>query len=96
MSKNLYKFAESVSREVCARPVGKLLYDYVADLLEDPAAEEFEDHLLNCRHCRREYLKLLSLRGTKGETKDPQDAEDEHTPDAPNVFSFAAFKRGGT
>ena len=63
MNREQHKLREA-QRYVCTRPgVSGQLYDYVADLLEDPAAEEFEYHLLDCPRCRREYLKLMSLRG---------------------------------
>ena len=48
---------------VCRPGMSRRLYAYVAELLKDPAAEKFEDHMLGCPHCRREYLKLLGLRG---------------------------------
>jgi anti-sigma factor RsiW len=55
---------ETQSREVCTRPaLGELLPDYIVDLLEDPAAEEVEDHLLECRHCKERYLTILRIRG---------------------------------
>jgi anti-sigma factor RsiW len=55
---------ETQSREVCTRPaLGARLPDYIVDLLEDLAAEEVEDHLLECRHCKERYLTILRVRG---------------------------------
>jgi hypothetical protein len=94
MSTNLYKFTKAQAREVCACPaVGERLYDYIVDLLEDPVAEEVEDHLLNCRCCRQEYLKLLSLRGAKGEPETKHDDGDAGAPNDKNVFSLAGFRK---
>lgn len=99
MSENLCEFVdarsrEARSREACVRPaVGGLLFDYIAELLEDPAASEFEDHLLDCRCCRHEYLKLLSLRGAKGAAKATLDGEDARASDDANVGSIAVFRK---
>lgn len=52
----------------CVHPeVGSLLPDYIIDLLSDDAAEEVEEHLLACGHCREDYLNILSLRAAAGE-----------------------------
>jgi hypothetical protein len=67
-----------------------LLYDYVTDLLEDPEATVFEEHLLDCLSCREAYLELLSLRGGSDA---PLAADDggEHEAVAADVHSFAGF-----
>jgi anti-sigma factor RsiW len=52
------------SVEVCTCPtVGALLPDYIVELLEDPAAEKVERHLVDCHHCKARYLTILRLRG---------------------------------
>jgi anti-sigma factor RsiW len=52
------------SAEVCTCPaVGVLLPDYIVELLEDPAAEKVERHLVDCRHCKDRYLTILRVRG---------------------------------
>jgi anti-sigma factor RsiW len=54
---------ETQSREVCTCPsLGARLPDYIVELLEDLAAEEVEDHLLECRHCKERYLTILRIR----------------------------------
>lgn len=94
MNKNLYKFVVAQSREVCAHPaIGKLLYDYIADLLDDPLAGEVEDHLLDCHCCRHEYLKVLSLRGAPDVNKTIHDKAASATGNM-KIFSAAAFKKG--
>lgn len=92
MNSELYEIGEEQSLDVCARAaVAGLLYDYIADLLDDPAAGEFEEHLLDCRSCRLEYLRLLSLRGAKLGAEPARD-EDE-APGGAKVFTLAAFRK---
>lgn len=48
----------------CTNPVIQIqVFPYITDQLEDSAAEEVEDHLLECRHCREFFLIMLSIRG---------------------------------
>ena len=94
MNRDPYKIGEAQPREACARPAAaELLYDYTADLLEDPAAEEFEDHLLDCGCCRRQYLRLLGLRGAKAAAEPARD-EKRRAPRRAKVITLAAFRRG--
>lgn len=74
---------ETASREVCTRPtLGELLPDYILDLLADPAAEELEDHLLECRHCKDKYLTILRVRGAAMRARGQEAAEqDENVED---------------
>lgn len=47
----------------CDRPdISGRLYAYVDDPINEPAAAEFEDHLLECRDCREFFLMTLKLR----------------------------------
>jgi anti-sigma factor RsiW len=58
------------SVEVCTCPaVGALLPDYIVELLEDPAAEKVERHLVDCRHCKERYLTILRARARARNTK---------------------------
>lgn len=94
MNSELYEIGGAQPLDVCARvAVAGLLYDYVADLLDDPAAGEFEEHLLDCCCCRREYLRLLSLRGAKAAAEPARD-EDRRAPGGARVFSLAGFRKG--
>lgn len=48
----------------CINPdMRELLPEYMVELLTDAAAEEVEEHLLFCRYCREDYLKILGMRG---------------------------------
>lgn len=52
------------SVEVCTCPaLGVLIPDYIVEILEDPAAEKVERHLVDCRHCKERYLAILRVRG---------------------------------
>ncbi|HKU76871.1 MAG TPA: zf-HC2 domain-containing protein [Pyrinomonadaceae bacterium] len=47
----------------CDRPdVSGRLYAYLDDPINEPAADEIEDHLLDCRDCRESFLTALNLR----------------------------------
>lgn len=47
----------------CVCPeVGDMLPEYIVELLSDEAAKEFEEHLLACGHCRKDYLNILDMR----------------------------------
>ena len=47
----------------CGRPdISGRLYTYLEDPINDPAAEEIEDHLLACRDCREFFLTTTNLR----------------------------------
>lgn len=48
----------------CTNPaIQEQVFAYITDKIEDSAAEEVEDHLLECRHCREFFLIMLSIRG---------------------------------
>lgn len=64
------KLAQAHVSGTCSNPVvGERVSAYVTDPLGDPSAEEVEDHLLDCRHCRDFFLVLLSLRDEARRTK---------------------------
>ena len=47
----------------CDRPdISGRVYAYLDDPINEPAAEDIEDHLLGCRDCRELVLMALNLR----------------------------------
>lgn len=54
-----------VQKECTCPALSELLPDYIVELLEDTAAVEVEDHLLDCLPCREKYLKMLCLNGVR-------------------------------
>ena len=47
----------------CERPdISGRLYAYLDDPINEPAAEEIEDHFLECRDCRELFLTTTNLR----------------------------------
>lgn len=50
----------------CSRPaLREQLAVYILNPLTDPAAEEIEEHLLDCRSCRELFLTMLKLRDSE-------------------------------
>lgn len=63
MNTNLDRIIEAQAGDSCnSSDVGELLPEYILDLLEDSEAEEVEDHLLDCLHCREKYLNIFGIR----------------------------------
>lgn len=88
MNKRSFYSIEKESREgdaspdsvgnVCNSPaLGELLPDYIAELLADSIEEEVEDHLLDCLHCRENYLKVLSISNALRSAKAARDNKDD-------------------
>ena len=51
--------AMQLARECVSPVLGKLLPDYVAELLQDLEVERFELHLLDCGYCRNFLLMFF-------------------------------------
>ena len=70
MSTNLHPSIEAQSEEACIDPaVGSLLPDYIVDLLEEEAAEQVDQHLIDCQTCKEKYLAILRICHTAHEAK---------------------------
>lgn len=85
----------------CTSPdLGELLPDYVASLLEDSINEEFEEHLLDCLHCREKHLQVIgigdALRKMKaaGAYTDEIAPQDKQSKGMANVLEMDRFKKG--
>ncbi len=77
----------------CDRPdISGRLYAYLDDPINEPVAEEIEDHLLACRDCREFLLLTLSLRR---EARQMVVAEGKAVPGStePKVVRIAAFRK---
>lgn len=62
MTTKLSLISRTEIREICSTPeIGQLLGNYFVELLDESAAEEVEDHLLECGYCRNRYLRMLGL-----------------------------------
>lgn len=62
MNTSKHQFAEAQVNGVCENPdVRERLPVYITNPLEDPSANEVEDHLLDCRHCRELFVMMLRL-----------------------------------
>jgi putative zinc finger protein len=51
----------AVSRGCLSPLIGQRLSHYIMDLLADAEAEAFEEHLLLCRACREDYLRMCEV-----------------------------------
>lgn len=65
MTTNSYQLRGEDCGDECAFPALKgLIPEYVAGMLGTSAAAALEDHLLDCRPCRENYLAYLKLLGS--------------------------------
>jgi putative zinc finger protein len=73
----------------CDRPelFGRL-YSYLDDPINEPAAEEIEDHLLDCRDCREFFLTTLNLRRA---ARNFGVADGDEIPDSADVVTISEF-----
>jgi anti-sigma factor RsiW len=96
MSTHVYPFTEAKSGEggdLCVDPaVGAMLPDYIVDLLEEPEAEEVDQHLIDCHHCKGKYLTILRIRYTARNSKTAFDDEDDRASNDANVRKLSDFK----
>lgn len=92
---NLYRNTAAQPCDECTSPsLGELLTAYVVELLEDSAAAEVEDHLLDCLHCRDKYLKMLTLSSAERETTNARgDDEEEPVSSGAKVLRISDFKK---
>lgn len=80
----------------CAKPgIRQHLSIYITDPLDDPLAEEVEDHLLDCRHCREFFMTMLQLRDEARRQKEARGGGNGRPSNEAKVFSLADFKKGG-
>jgi anti-sigma factor RsiW len=82
---------------MCTNPViGDRLSAYISNPLDDATAEEVEDHLLECRHCRKFFLTMLRIRGEARRTKDAPDGDNGRAPSDEKLVRFPDFKKEWT
>jgi Putative zinc-finger len=95
MNKTQNKIVNAQFEHPCIRPeIGELLPDYIVNLLADWAADEVEEHLLGCRQCRENYLKVISLPGAARAKKErAAAAAKESSPARGELVRFADFKK---
>lgn len=54
---------QAAALNLCTSPeVGRLLADYVVDLLDDYECERVEMHMVSCWRCKEHYLTVLRAR----------------------------------
>ncbi len=79
--------------DACADPhISKLIPEYVNNLIADPSANEIENHLLECRHCREFFITLMQLRiihGNRGKRR----ARRRKALKSSSVVTLADFKK---
>jgi len=64
MNTSVIESAEKIVGNVCTESkLTERVSRYLDDPLNNPGAEEIEDHLLNCRACREFVDTMLSIRG---------------------------------
>ena len=96
MNNSEYKFVKKQSHGACTRPaVGGRLSAYIAGLIEGPAVEEIEGHLLECRPCREFFVAVNSMRGEARKLKSARDGSDEPAADGAKVLRLADFRKEG-
>jgi hypothetical protein len=95
MSENLDHIAELQFTGRCIRPeIGELLADYLVELLTDAKAEEFEEHLLFCCHCRENYLKVLSMRSAAQAEKRGNGRKEKYaTAEGADILRISDYKK---
>jgi hypothetical protein len=96
---SLFSVATQAQKKCTCPTLGEMLPDYVVELLADAACVEVEDHLLDCLHCRKKYLKMLSFIGARRQVNGKPGFEagsaqqDTLTSSKAKVLSMADFKR---
>jgi predicted anti-sigma-YlaC factor YlaD len=90
MNTILNEFTEAQGGCDCPDIAGRL-YAYIDEPINEPAAAEFEDHLLECRDCREFFLTTLKLRREARHTVVTQDKVTGSV-DA-NVVGLAEFRK---
>lgn len=94
MNTNLYRVVETPPAEACANlAVRGLLKAHVVELLEDSAAEEVEDHLLDCLHCGETYLKMHYVLGVAPGSIPARNTEGARVFKDNKVVSIADFRK---
>ena len=94
MSTNINLSIEPQSEEVCIDPaVGSLLPDYIVDLLEETAAEQVDQHLIDCQSCKEKYLAILRICSTAHEAKTVHGDDNGHKSNDAKVLKLTDFKR---
>jgi anti-sigma factor RsiW len=92
MDTNTHEHAEAHLGGSCAKPeLRERLSIYILNPLEDPSAEEVEDHLLDCLECREQLMSMLRLRSAMRRTKKSDRNELENELDDAEVFSLTEF-----
>lgn len=90
--KNQHKFAQTRLSGVCTNPtIGEGLSTYIVSPLDDPAAEEVEDHLLECRHCREFYLRMVDIQAGERGKSSLTGVRDEAKTHTLKALRFAGF-----
>jgi hypothetical protein len=75
----------------CERPdISGRLYAYLDDPINEPSADDIEEHLLGCRDCREFLLMGLKLRRAGREA---QVANSEEIAGSAEVVSLADFRK---
>ncbi len=94
MNTSQYKINEAQASGTCTHPtLGDRLSAYLADPVESPAAEEVEDHLLECRYCREFFLMVLSIRGEARMAKKKRAGANGHSSNDEKVLRLADFRK---
>jgi hypothetical protein len=75
----------------CERPdISGRLYAYLDDPINEPAAEDIEEHMLGCRDCREFFLMALKLRRAGRQARV---ADTEEIANSAEVVSLADFRK---
>jgi hypothetical protein len=89
MNTNVEGFTEV--RGGCERPdISGRLYAYLDDPINEPAADDIEEHLLGCRDCREFFLMTLKLRHAGRQARVVEGGEIAGSAD---VVSIAEFRK---
>lgn len=87
-------FAKIEPQAGCVSPdIGALFSAFMVDLLSDSEIVEFEEHLLLCRFCRENFLKILSLKVTAQAMKANANQEQQIATSSARVLQLADFKK---
>lgn len=91
---------ESSEAQFCGKctetSIQEQVFSYLADDLEDSAAEEVEDHLLECRHCREFFLAMLNTRGEASMAQSASGGGTGRVSNDGSVPRLADFRKKGT